>query len=223
MTADDNEHVVVLYGSLARSDGDICSDRDLMVVGASPASATEPRHLNDSIVQYTWAEFSAMQGYGSLFLVHLAKEGLIVDGTQLGVLRYTQLLTAIPPYERADGDLLAFDSAVNDSEESLQLGDSSLEFELANLATIIRHCSILGCYLSGAPDFGRYSAVAKLTSRLGLPLGDEFPHLYSFRMALARGGNPPEGATVADAFRWCLNARRLVKGVRTLWTDCSYV
>jgi hypothetical protein len=223
MSSAETRAVVVLYGSQARGDGDALSDRDLLVVGGLLHQPSQGAKAGACIVKYSWAEFEAMHEYGSLFLVHLAKEGSVLEGDHESIRRYGHLLQVMPSYTRGGKDLLAFGAAIADSEDALRAGDTSVEFELANIATVVRHCSILGCYLAGQPTFGRYEAVKRLCKIVGAPdqIGRQFPHLYNYRLALARNLSVPAGATIEYAIEWCRRARSLVEKVGNQWTGFS--
>lgn len=216
-----SDWVLVLYGSCARGDADSLSDRDLLLLGNEVESAREGFIVNDAtLVCYTWREFARMRAYGSLFLSHLARESLVLQGSSEGRRKFDSLTTALPPYERVQLDLKAFGTAIQDSRDALDSRDSSVEFELANLGTVIRHAAILGCHLMGHPRFNRYDAVSALssgTASLGV-VAKEFPLLYDFRLAVARGYPMPSGATEQYAQTWVTRAQLVIERVRRLAT-----
>jgi hypothetical protein len=111
---------------------------------------------------------------------------------------------------------MAFENAISDSEDALRTGDTSVEFELASIATVIRHSAILGCYLLGRENFDRYDAVTYLCDQSGLPgaIKNEFPFLYRFRLAISRGQTLPARVSVGSAYDWCKRARMIVEEVK---------
>src|ERR1700682_1248079 len=126
--------VVVLYGSHARGDSDCASDLDILVVGAANQTyRVVPQHSR--VTEYSWSELREMQSYGSLFLRHLQSEGRILEGNPEGVAEYGSLISDIPRYGRAASDLVAFHRTLDDCESAILIGDTSLEFELACIAT----------------------------------------------------------------------------------------
>lgn len=207
-------YVQALYGSVARGDGDPCSDVDLLIVGEHRAQL--PLSSRMSVVRYTWAEFSEMASYGSLFLRHLRAEGRVLDSNDEGRSLFCELLASLPSYSRVSFDLDSFELAINDCELALIQGDTSVEFELASLATVMRHCAILGCYLMGCDNFTRTGAFDLCCDRLrlGADLKDDFHQLYAYRIALARDMPFGKSPSVADGLHSVSTARRILNGVR---------
>lgn len=206
--------VEILYGSAARGDNDAVSDIDLLIVDDS-ARRPASRH-GATVVRYTWAEFREMSSYGSLFLRHLRKEGHILSADNLGGLQYRRLLAHLPRYSRAAFDLRSFELAIQDSETALTEGDTSVEFEIASLATVMRHCSILGSYLLGAENFTRTGAFDVCCDKFGLgDLSKEiFRRMYSYRIAMARDLPFPDAANMEDGLCSVAVARTLLNGVK---------
>ncbi|WP_421846180.1 hypothetical protein [Mycobacterium sp.] len=125
-------------------------------------------------------------------------------------------MTNLPHYRRVLFDLKSFELAIADSEIALTQGDTSVEFELASLATVMRHCSILGSYLMGSENFSRTGALDLCCDRLGLGADakEEFRRLYTYRIAIARGMPFGDSPTVADGLRSVYIARTILNGVR---------
>ena len=178
-----------LYGSHARGVTDDRSDIDILIVGGANAyfGGIRPRisvPLNGtSISYYTWEEIHGMSAYGSLFLHHLSLEAypLYESSACRGVLR--SILTNIKDYEHVERDLVGFRTVLDDVEEELET-DRTKFFELAVLGTVIRHCSILGCWLIDTPCFGRVEPVNALVCSRGLDyrIAKGFPDLYQYRL-----------------------------------------
>jgi hypothetical protein len=156
-----------------------------------------------------------MAKYGSLFLHHLRSEGQIVDGNDAGQQEYRIILNRLPAYKKSRENVRAFREALADIKCAVDLGDSSLDFESAALATLLRHSAILGCYLTGDTDFGRYSAVESFCYRRYLPaaIGAEFPALYAYRMSLARAQPWPYFTDLEFVEQWVERASHVIEEV----------
>jgi hypothetical protein len=206
--------VEVLYGSTARGDNDAVSDVDVMIV------ENRQEHKSSisgaTVVRYTWDEFQGMSQYGSLFLWHLRAEGHLIQWDNSGRDNYRRILQSLPAYKRSLFDLNSFERAIDDCELSLTAGDTSIEFELASLATVMRHCSILASYLMGGEDFSRTGAVDLCCDRFGL--GDEskqqFRRLYTYRIAIARDLPFTASASLRDGLIAVRMARTILNGVK---------
>jgi hypothetical protein len=218
------KYVVVLFGSQARGDNDDVSDNDVLVVADERDPNIETSAFGrPEAVHHGWGDMSRMCSYGSLFMLHLKMEGRILAGDYEGRHLYQSLLSALPEYSRVKNDLATFDQALLDSRLALHLGDTDVSFELSNIATICRHASILGCYLLGTPNFGRYSAVERVCrqTRMGTDLADKFPSLYQYRIAFARGlDHVLPGVTRQGALAWCDLVEDLLAEVKSVARHC---
>ena len=177
--------VRVLYGSCARGDQDADSDVDILTVG--------------SWQDYSWGDIDRLREYGSLFLLHLKREGRVVDASPIGAAKWRSTLANLPPYRRARSDVEAFRIVLGDVRTSLAHEDAPIGFEAAVLARTLRHAAILACYLQGVPNFSRYGSVERALDGFELAGSDgaEFPILYAavLHPDLAWGGK-----------RWMLDA-----------------
>jgi hypothetical protein len=203
--------VVSLYGSHARGEADPLSDRDILRISDQPSTKGNAVTASDAS-SYTWNEFETMHSYGSLFLLHLSRESLVLESASGGEVRYRNLLATLPKYNRAERDIASFQLAIDDVEQSIQEMDTSPVFELSVLATTIRHASIVGCYLTGDPVFGRYSAVSTFTARRGLDyrIGNEFPLIYQYKMCTARNSLIDQRIAGSESGQWIRWARELI-------------
>ena len=147
---------VWLYGSRARGNADQSSDTDLLVVADSEDQVADAIKGLDfpkvNVSFYSWAEIERMQTYGSLYLCHIAEEG--VQLRCFGADRLERILIDLPRFTRARDDLAGFRKALIEGKEALAEG-SWPDFECEVIATVARHAAILGSYCSGQPAFGR--------------------------------------------------------------------
>lgn len=188
------EYSLWLYGSQARGDDDEFSDRDLLLVG--PETARHEPDVSDtlrrptSLSRYEWPEIEQMAEYGSLFLVHLRSEGVELSGTEFGRKRLHTLLGTMPEYRHATRDIRGFRTLLDDVRRSLDAG-GSWPFELATLGGMIRHASVLACYLTGPAVFGRIAAIRTAGTRLAMEetFAPLFVEIYAFHM-WAQGRRP---------------------------------
>lgn len=215
-------YAVWLYGSHARGVVDSCSDLDILIATDALRPIEEiqgnvPVKLNNaSLTVYSWNEIKLMAEYGSLFLQHLRLEAvpLYESPSHRGVLR--GLLGQMPDYKHARRDIRGFRVVLEDVAEALSAGGQK-EYELAVLATVIRHSSILGCWLLNQPSFGRLEPVSCFIASQDIEsvVGGEFPILYDYRL-YADGRVERECLQQISANGWLKRARDVVESVEEL-------
>jgi hypothetical protein len=203
-----------LFGSVARGDTDDLSDVDVLVAGdLEPQALSRLPYPKDrmSLVRYDWPELRQMAGYGSLFLHHVRLEGKLLYSPHESEL--AALLEELPPYGRAQQELSSFVRVLDDVECALT-GDHSPAFELAVIATALRHSCILGCYAVGEPRFGRRSAFELFLRRAGCEdLIGAAQQLYDFRLYEDGRSTLPFTATTTEVRLWLTRARHVLGAV----------
>jgi hypothetical protein len=212
-----------LYGSVARGTHSVRSDLDVLAVGDTPIDpgllerAVQGLPQSDylSVRQYTWSEVEGMAAYGSLFLLHLRLEGRQLHPVE-PTRRLRRMLATLPCYSLVDRDLSGFLESIDDVEWSLADGGDPV-FELGVLATVIRHCSILACYMLGQPTFEVARSIPSAFCAVGHhALAEEATKLYAFRLTTARGYPIPVRPSTHYAAEWADRARDFVHRVGAL-------
>ncbi|MEV4261648.1 nucleotidyltransferase domain-containing protein [Kribbella sp. NPDC049584] len=197
-----------LYGSVARGTADDGSDVDILIVTDETGPVDVPDGEHVSVRTYGWSAVEQMAAYGSLFLLHLKREGRPLTTPEPSRLR--ELLVDLPPYQRTADDIEGFRIGLADARESL-LDGGSADFELSVIATVVRHCSILACYLLGTPLFDRTTSIRTAFRATGLARdADGAVDLYRFRLAEARGIAAPIAADVGVGMHWAAIADKFV-------------
>ena len=203
-----------LYGSHARGDVRLDSDLDVLLIEEGDSQRPRvldvgPEFVNASISQYSWSEIHGMAQYGSLFLHHVRLEGRPIFEDEKCRGRVRRLLDELPQYAKGARDVRGFATVLRDVKSSLAERCDD-PFELSVLATIIRHSSILGCWIHEVPRFGRTEPVrvmAKIITR-----GEdwmEFRELYQYRLYCDRRiGKGALGSV--DSKTWCDRAQLIV-------------
>lgn len=216
---------VWLYGSRARGDEDVLSDVDVFVVSDTEVSKKQVAQLvpelpgDVSISHYTWNEVIGMADYGSLFLHHLRTEGRVLWEAPAGEGKLYNLLSGMGGYKHSRRDISGFMAVLEDVKASLETG-GALTYELGVLGTVLRHSSILGCWLTGSPSFGRIAPVQRIVSRYGLSpeIAEEFSELYLYRLYIdGRIASIPE-PTKLQIEVWL---ERVMEVVNTIATDAN--
>ena len=220
MTTD--SYVIWLYGSHARGLTDRFSDLDVLVVSEFQVDIDELRNkvqfsLDDvAVSHYQWKEIKRMAQYGSLFLHHIKLEGvpLFESPRYKGKLRH--VLDGLGNYTFANRDVRGFQRVLEDVSESLNAGKWEI-YEMAVLGTLIRHSSILGCWLLGQPQFGRHGAVNKFVwlREIEQSTADEFPDLYQYRLYIERGLEKPRRCTICPD-QWLERAYEVIGSLSEL-------
>ncbi len=196
-----NHSAVWLYGSLARGESSPTSDIDVLVVGEPvrqlDLSMFGRRHA--SVSRYSWREIERMAEYGSVFLHHLKTEARPLRPVPPADRRLRMILEDLGPYRRASADLRAFQMTLDDVREALEW-ECSADYEMAVLGSVVRHASVLACFLAGGPVYGRERAFARLQALLGMPYDPvhELMNIYDYRLAEERGVPLREHATPDD-------------------------
>jgi predicted nucleotidyltransferase len=192
----DNIETICLFGSTARGDNDSLSDIDFLFIVNDCSSEELIEYKKDLCSQlnvpYYWlsvyekSKIELMRMTGAYFLWHLKIEGLIIYSKN-GFIQ--NILNDLPEYSNAKNDLFDYKSICQDIRQSILIDDSTLEFELATLASLVRNTCITLSYLKGKYVFSRVKPVLECQEILGreFPFSVEaYNELYKFRIKKAR-------------------------------------
>lgn len=210
-----------LYGSHARGDSDAKSDVDILLVADKAVRPRLPRHVTQlgkpSISRYSWEELEGMANQGSLFMQHLLLEGVSLYESKESRGRLKRLLSGLVGYKNARRDTMAFREVLGDVKQELDAG-SPIGYELTVIGTVLRHASILGCYLIGKPSFGRTEPLQVFSKAVSLPaqIGREFPLLYEFRLNSERSHRGNGIPNIFFARKWLARTELVVDRVGEL-------
>ena len=214
-----NNTAIWLYGSYARGDEDIYSDLDLLVVDNELVDLEKIElpvknpHTKISLSQYTWYEIERMASYGSLFLHHLSCEAKPILESEGVKGKLFKILHQLGLYLKAKRDLEGFKLAISDVEESIK-SNCSFHYELSVLATILRHSSILGCYVTtGQPIFGRNKPIETLVNLWNLDpmIYADFNDLYFFKLHGDRINALSSVIEIEYVLLWCARIKFILK------------
>jgi len=193
---------LVLFGSAARNETDLDSDRDLAVFAHvdSPESLTILKMQlvdsntvpNASFSVYSVSTAELMAKDGSLFLHHLRGEGAILFRKTEWIIR---LMDRLAPYRasKAFRDIETFEIVLSDIRKSLMFGESTISFEASTLFSVLRSLGMIATTLKGQACFGRVTPIFRLRDLMGVsfPLGEEEISQLSYaRLLYARNKNP---------------------------------
>ena len=194
---------LMLFGSTARKDADVYSDKDIFVLcqdlGLDELLRIKSDFILPSVGQaegiccYKHKDVVIMAEKGSLFLWHLKLQGRIVFSKN-GVLE--NIFSILKSYDKYQEDLTYYRNLLADVNESLKKWNVLSEFDLSLLFTIARNTCMLLCYHKGMPKFGRSNVYLTARKIFGkeLPMVDWlYPKLCSWKLWYERGIKPEGG------------------------------
>jgi len=207
---------VCLFGSSARGDYDLTSDIDLFII---IGDCDEDSYVNtkkqlalilkmpiDWISLYRKSTVLQMHDLGSYFLWHLKKEGTILFSRTNFI---DELLSVLPPYTRIKGDLLEYLEICKDIRHSISVDTTTIDYELAVLASLMRNTCITLCYIYGKFLFGRVSPVQATQEIIGMSFItftiEEYEVLYSYRLARVRKQIKPRIKSTVEMVKFWLD------------------
>jgi predicted nucleotidyltransferase len=189
---------VILFGSAARGDEDLHSDRDVCAI----VDDLPDRHVHflkrrvaalyhtdpQSVSAYRQSTVSQMAEAGSLFLWHLKREGRILYDRR-GTAR--RMLSSLAEYRRYSEDLLQFQEVFDDTAREFAARPQLDLFDLHSLFLVARNVCMLLTVKAGDAHFGRASVYAGAVHHYGrLPVTARlFSQLSNAHLVYLRGAD----------------------------------
>jgi len=219
---------IILFGSTARKDEDIYSDKDVFIL-CNDLTLDELLRLKInhilpridkamSICCYRYKDAVLMAKQGSLFMLHLKLQGKIIFSKDSII---EKILDRLKPYENYEKDLKYYAELLSDVKESFSRRKKLSEFDLSLLFTIARNTCILLCYRCGTPKFGRSNAYLTARKHLGknFPMPNwMYPKLSSWKLWYERGVKPHRN--LSEDMKEISVIYHIDKLIKFAWDEC---
>lgn len=163
---------LVLFGSAARGDADEHSDVDICafvhadshhdLVVLKMAVADNQNVSEESVTIFTVTSLQIMVEKGALFLWHIRLEGKILQDEN-DVLK--NALSSLEQFEGYAEELAIYSELMRDIDDGRTEHEGLSHIDLHILFLVIRNVSVLLCFKSGTPNFGRTSAYDAVRSK----------------------------------------------------------
>lgn len=185
---------VYLFGSYSRGESDYFSDIDILIVIENDQNAIDLKlkiseELNipmDWLSVYRIETMEYMASKGSYFLWHIKLEGkLLYSKTN----RVKKILLHLNQYQNIEADLREYTIICDDIQRSVELDETTIDYELSLLASVVRNTCIVIAYLDKNYMFGRISPVKYCLEKIKnveLFNLDDYEKLYHFRIQYTR-------------------------------------
>ncbi len=208
------EDAFALFGSAARGDNDIFSDRDLLIVSDDEAILHEMKSKYDSIgwscTAYSWSRLQRAADQGSLFVQHLKQESKVLsDPSDRLAHLLAQYSTKTSYKHERDGAA----SMVGNLMQHLPQCDAGPMWTLDVLSVGFRSLAVANLADNGIYAFSNSGIISGLT-RIGMVSKEDRPQLNVLRRfkSLYREGVIDKRVGWCDIFDWI----KLVDRVFTL-------
>ena len=155
---------ICVFGSYARNQNDIYSDKDVLIVADNKTIAkniiTQWDKNNWSVAFYTWKRLKKMSQKGSLFIQHLKQEGLILNDSD-GRLAF--LLTNYEPKNSYREDFFASEDLIRPLDRiSGNFWQSQMQCDV--LYTYFRNAGIFELATKGIYEFEYQKIIEQLAN-----------------------------------------------------------
>lgn len=196
---------VVMFGSVARGDGDDLSDLDVLAIVKNKSGKVDSsevvRYLPDWCVKeptiswYGLDRLKQMYLAGELFSWHIYREGKVLHNKG-GAL---QGLGRPHEYTNALSDIENFQKTLRSIPHQIAASESNAIYELGVLYVCARNIAMSASWhLCAEPDFSRYSPYQIGVGELAMPIPKAtYDRSMLCRMSSQRGIVPPKGVNAA--------------------------
>ena len=199
MTIGSQQHTLALFGSAARGDNDIFSDRDLFIVSDDQNSLRDMKYKYESAgwscTAYSWRRLKHAADQGSLFVQHLKQEARILSDPSDRLAHLLAQYSAKPGYKH---ELNGAASLVGNLIQHLPRCDAGPMWTLDVLSVSFRSLAVASLADNGIYAFSNSALIGGLT-RIGMVTKAETPKLDVLRRfkSLYRQG------VIDGRLRWC--------------------
>lgn len=202
---------VVLFGSSARGDNDLHSDKDIFImcrdIPRQKLIAFKSIHIynglekDGNICVYRSKDILKMAGKGSLFLWHLKLEGKLIFSKD-GI--FEDIISELKEYEDYKESFQIYLKILEDIKGYHYKHRHLSEFDLAILFTLSRNTCMQLCVKNGIPKFGRkdvYTTAAKIYGS-DLPITEKlYDYLFGWKRWYERGVR--QSRSEMNVYKWC--------------------
>lgn len=182
---------IFLFGSYARRENDKYSDIDILIIINDCDKAKQVIYKKEIALQldlpvkwisvYTKNVINEMHNKGVYFLWHIKLEGQLLYKKSNFM---DNILDTLPIYNGMHKDLAEYQEICYDVLESIKYDESTLNYEMSILASLVRNICITMSYMDGNFIFGRRKPVAYcsklMKNSINFSLND-YDQLYKFR------------------------------------------
>lgn len=181
---------IYIIGSIARREGDIISDKDLLAVGNQrDVAAAVSRYVKDgwNVSQFSRVEFEAMANSKSLFVQHVKQDGRAIRDDS-GYLK--SVMDAYQIKENYHSELRAAVSPIN-TFSKMEDNYWGLLFQADVMYVLVRNACVLQCATDATPVFDFVKLIHWVASLSGLTSQEKNiimqlrPLKYAYRNRLA--------------------------------------
>ena len=204
MTIHSQQNATAIFGSAARGDNDIFSDRDLLIVSDDETTLREMKSRYDSIgwscTAYSWNRLQRAADQGSLFVQHLKQESKVLSDPSDRLAHLLAQYSTKASYKR---ELSGAASLIGNLMQHLPRCDAGPMWTLDVLSVGFRSLAVANLADNGIYVFSNSGIIDGLT-RIGMVRKEDIPQLSALRRfkSLYRQGVVDKRISWCDIFDW---------------------